>query len=157
MANARGRYDMLADYLLRHREAREGMLFGKHCLTFDGDPFMMFCRGAVAFRLHGRALAQALSLPGSSPFDPLSPDKPPPGRPGWVLVPPAQFVAWDRLAMDAMRCVRVARDRNVSWTVPPLPPPAPVVAPPSTPQGLAARVAAALSGGLLSRLSFSRD
>jgi hypothetical protein len=156
MANARGRYDMVAAYLVRHREAREGVLFGKRCLTHDGEPFMMFCRGACAFRVHGRALVQALALPGAQPFDPLSPDKPPPGRPGWVLVPPAQFLVWDRLAMDAMRCVRVSRDRNVSWAVPPVPPAPPPAEPPSPPTSLAQRFANAISGGL-SRFTISRD
>jgi hypothetical protein len=157
MANARERYDALCQYLARNRDARQGSLFGKACLLYEGEPFMLFYRESVAFRLHGRALLSALALRGASGFDPLNPDKPPPGRPGWVLVPTTHFLAWDRLAMDAMRCVRMAQNQNVSWKVPeasPAPVPAP---PPSTPKSLAERVKAALSGGLLSRLTFTRQ
>jgi len=153
MANARTRYETLADYLVRNREARDGSLYGKPCLTFEGEPFLTWHRDAVAFRLSGRALNNALSLKGSTPFDPLTPDKPPPGRPGWVRVPPENFMSWDRLAMDAMRCARLAQSQHVSWEPPP-PPPPPVEAPPrSTGESLAARVAAALKSGLLSRFT----
>lgn len=156
MANARTHYNALVEYLVRNREAKVGTLFGKSCLMFADEPFLMLFRDSVAFRLHGRALTSALALRGSQPFDPLNPEKPPPGRPGWVLVPASQFVAWDRLAMDSMRCVRVARDQNVSWKPAP-PPPEPVAAPPtSTPASLAQRVASALANGLLSKLTFLR-
>jgi hypothetical protein len=156
MANARTRYETLASYLVRNREAKEGTLYGKSCLTYDGEPFLTWHRDAVAFRLHGRALNNALSLKGCTPFDPLHPDRPPPGRPGWVRVPPSQFIAWDRLAMDAMRCVKVAQNQHVSWQPPPPPPEPPPAPPRSTPDSLAARVAAALKGGFLSRFTLSR-
>ena len=156
MANARTRYDALADYLVRNRDAKAGTLFGKPCLMFAEEPFLMLFREAVAFRLHGRGLNSALALRGSQPFDPLNPDKPPPGRPGWVLVHTSQWVAWDRLAMDSMRCVRIARDQNVSWKPPPPAPEPPAAPPASTPASLAQRVASALANGLLSKLTFLR-
>ncbi len=158
MANARERFNTLAEYLVRHREAQQGQMFGKPCLSLQGEPFMMLYRESVAFRLHGRALTHAMAVKGSSPFDPLLPDKPPPGRPGWVLIPTSQFLIWDRLAMDAMRCAREAKGKNVSWQMPPTPTAPAPEPPPSTPTSLASRVAAALSGGLLSRLNLlNRD
>ncbi|HET9483326.1 MAG TPA: hypothetical protein VFO79_05155 [Xanthomonadales bacterium] len=147
MANARTRYDALAEYLVRHRDAKEATLYGKPCLAFQGHPFMMLTSKGVAFRLHGRPLTTALAFKGATGFDPLKPDEPPPGRPGWVLVPVSQFVSWDRLAMDAIRCVRLAENQHVSWKPAP-PPPEPVAAPPpSTGESLASRVASVLKSG----------
>jgi hypothetical protein len=104
MANARSRYEALAAFLQQYKGAQIGRLYGMPCLLFDGEPFMMLHRESVAFRLNGRALTNALGLSGSTGFDPLHPDQPPPGRPGWVLVATAHFLSWDRLAVDAMRC-----------------------------------------------------
>ena len=147
MANARTRFDALAAYLQQHREASLGRMYGKACLFFEGEPFLVLHHESVAFRLAGRALGQALALAGATGFDPLKPDEPPPGRPGWVLVPTAHFLSWDRLAMDSMRCIRLARLQNVSWQPPaPAPPPA-VAAPPSTAQSLGERVAAIMKSG----------
>lgn len=147
MANARTRFDALAAYLQQHRDASQGRMYGKSCLFFEGEPFIVLHHESVAFRLAGRALAQALALQGATGFDPLKPDEPPPGRPGWVLVPTVHFLAWDRLAMDSMRCIRLAKVQNVSWKPPPPAPPSPVTAPPSTPKSLGDRVAAIMKSG----------
>ena len=147
MANARTRFDALAAYLQQHREASQGRMYGKSCLFFEGEPFIVLHHESVAFRLAGRALTQALALKGVTGFDPLKPDEPPPGRPGWVLVPTAHFLAWDRLAMDSMRCIRLAKVQNVSWNLPPPAPPAPALAPPSTAKSLGDRVAAIMKSG----------
>ena len=147
MANARTRFDALAAYLQQHRDASQGRMYGKPCLFFEGEPFIVLHHESVAFRLAGRALAQAMALKGATGFDPLKPDEPPPGRPGWVLVPTAHFLTWDRLAMDSMRCIRLAKVQNLSWKLPPPPPPPPVTAPPSTAKSLGDRVAAIMKSG----------
>jgi len=148
MANARTRFNALAAYLQQHREATQGRMYGKICLFFENQPFIVLHQDSVAFRLNGRPLAQALALKGAVGFDPLKPDEPPPGRPGWVLVPTMHFLTWDRLAMDSMRCMRLAKTQNVSWQPPaPTPPPTPPPAPASTPKSLAERVAAILKSG----------
>jgi hypothetical protein len=147
MANARTRYDALAEYLVRHREAKEATLYGRPCLAYQGHPFMLLTSKGVAFRLHGRPLTAALALSGATGFDPLKPDQPQPGRPGWVLVPVTHFVSWDRLAMEAMRCVRVAESQHVAWKPAPPPPEPPPAPPPSSGDSLAARVANILKNG----------
>jgi hypothetical protein len=147
MANARTRFDALADYLQQHHEAQQGQCFGKRCLMFEGEPFIVRHRDSVAFRLSGNALTQALAMNGASAFDPARPDEAAAGKPGWVLVPTAHFLVWDRLATEALRCVRLAQVQNVSWQVAPAPPKAPDVAPSSTTQSLGDRVAAIMKSG----------
>lgn len=146
MANARTQFDAIAGYLERTHEARAGQLYGKPALFLNTQPFAAFANEAMAFRLHGRALAQAQQMAGACAWDPLRGHG---SSPGWVLVPAAQAVRWNRLALDALRCTRDAGERRVSHT-PPVSP-QPVAAPPaSTPASLAQRVAAAIAAGFRS-------
>ncbi|WP_306580718.1 hypothetical protein [Dokdonella sp.] len=148
MANARTQFDYLASYLQRRDErVRLGRIAMHHGLLFEHHPFVILYRNSVAFRVAGRALTQALALPGSTGFDPLKPDEPPPGKPGWVLVPAAHWAAWNRLAIDSMHCLQRAQDHHVSWRVPPPPPEPAPTPPPSTPKSLAERVAAIMKSG----------
>ncbi len=144
MSNARSRYDIIAGYLEHTHEVGSGLLYGKPCLLLNGVPFAAFAQDAMAFRLHGRSLAQALALPGARGWDPLRADR---AAPGWVWVPVAQSLRWDRLALDALRCAREAAERRVSYAVPTSPPPV-AAPPPSAPASLAQRAAAALAAGL---------
>ena len=146
MANARTRFDTIAGYLERAHEARVGQLYGKPCLTLNGQPFAAYAMEAMAFRLHGRALTQANALPGARSWDPLRGQG---SSPGWVLIPASQVMRWDRLALDALRCTREAAERRVSYTVPPAPPQV-EAPPPSAPASLAQRFAAAVAAGFRS-------
>ena len=158
MANARTQFDYLASYLQRRDErVRLGRIAMHHGLLFEHHPFVILHRNSVAFRVAGRALTQALALPGSSGFDPLAPDEPPPGKPGWVLVPATHWAAWNRLAIDSMHCLQRAQDHHVSWQVPVAPPPPPPAPPPSTPKSLAERVAAIMKSGFSFGLARSDD
>ena len=144
MANARTQFDAIAGYLERVHEARVGQLYGKPAISLNGQTFAVFANGAVAFRLHGRALAQVQALPGAQSWDPLRGQG---NSPGWIWVPATQALRWNRIALDALRCTREAGERRVSYTVP-----APAVAsvqmpPASAPSSLAQRVAAALAAG----------
>jgi hypothetical protein len=155
MANARSRFDTLADELQQH-EATQRMLYGRHCLCIDGEPFLMLHKEGVAFRLSGRALAAGSALPGAAAFDPLTPDQPSQSRPGWVRLPVEQFSRWDEFAHAAMHWVRLAQSRNVSWQRPVAAADA-GDAPPSTPDGLAKRAAATLKSGFGFELSKKPD
>jgi hypothetical protein len=147
MANARSHFDMISSYLQRMHDAQAGLLYGKPCLMQEGRAFAAYQPDAMAFHLHGRALAQALTLPGASGWDPLHPDQ---SSPGWVLLPATQALRWDRLALEALRCEKEAIERRVSYAPAPAAPAAVEAPPASTPQGLAQRVSAALSSGLRS-------
>lgn len=143
MANARTQFDAIAGYLERAHEARVGQLYGKPAIFVNSQAFAAFANEAMAFRLHGRALAQAQGLPGARAWDPLRGEG---SSPGWILIPAGQALRWNRLALDALRCTREAGERRVSYAAPPAPPK--VEAPPaSTPASLAQRVAAAISSG----------
>lgn len=151
MANARSRYDTIAGYLQRAHEAQAGLLYGKPCLMHRGQAFAAYKPDAMAFRLHGRALAQAMAIPGAHGWDPLDVRR---SAPGWVLVSATHVLRWDRLALDAVRCAREASERRVSYEIPQVPPP--LAEPPrSTPSSLAQRVAAAVAAGFRS-LSLTR-
>jgi hypothetical protein len=146
MANARSSFDTLANDLQQH-EATQVMLYGRHCLCIDGEPFLMLHKEGVAFRLSGRDLAAATSIEGASVFDPLTPEQPSPARAGWVRLPAEQFSRWGEFAHAALNWVRLAQSRNVSWQVPLAGTPGDSQAPPSSPDGLAKRAAAMLKGG----------
>jgi hypothetical protein len=146
MANARTQFDAIAGYLERVHEARAELLYGKPSLTLNGHAFAAYATDAMAFRLHGRALALAQGLPGARGWDPLRGQG---SSPGWVLIPASQVMRWNRLALDALRCAREAAERRVSYAVPQVP--VQVEAPPpSTPTSLAQRFAAAVAAGFKS-------
>lgn len=146
MANARTQFDAIAGYLERTHEARTGQLYGKPAIFLNGQAFAAFALEAMAFRLHGRALAQAQTLPGARSWDPLRTQG---ATSGWVAIPATQALRWNRLALDALRCTREAGERRVSYAAPPAPPT--IQAPPaSTPASLAQRVAAAIASGFRS-------
>lgn len=149
MANARSHFDMICGYLQRTHDAQTGLLYGKPCVTLDGNAFAAYQPDAMAFHLHGRALLQAQALPGARGWDPLHAER---SSPGWVLVPSTQVLRWDRLALEALRCAREAAERRVSYAPAPSSAVAAVAAepPPSNPQSLAQRVSAALSSGFRS-------
>ncbi len=69
-------------------------------MQVNGTAFLFYMLPGVAFRLQGRAREQALTLPGATTWAPLGE---PNERSPWVLVPVAQFLRWDRLAIDALR------------------------------------------------------
>lgn len=154
MANTRSKFDMIAEYLVRSHEGVEtATIYRRPGMRHFNEPFCLFHKEGMAFRLHGRSLTSALALPGAQPFDPANPDKPPPGWPGWVWVPPGQMLRWDRLSTDALRCLREANATGrVSWKTPEPLPPAPPEPPPSTPDSLAARVKKFVGSSLWSKL-----
>lgn len=145
MANARSHFDMISGYLQRAHDVQAGLLYGKPCLMQEGRAFAAYQPDAMAFHLHGRALAQALALPGAHGWDPRHPGQ---SAPGWVLLPAAQVLRWDRIALEALRCEKEAIERRVSYAPMPAAPPAVQAPPTSTPQGLAQRVSTAIASGL---------
>lgn len=100
MANARTRYDTIAEFMVRQHDATSTTLYGKPAVQVNGTPFLFYMLPGMAFRLQGRAREQALALPGASAWAPLGQ---PNERSPWVLVPVASFLRWDRLAIEAMR------------------------------------------------------
>ncbi len=144
MANARSRYDTIAAYLRKAHDAHALTVRGRQCLGIEGATFMALHRDSVGFRLHGRALKQALSLPGVRPWHPIDPDR---VAPGWVLIPSNHAWRWDRLAIEAWRCARTTaveratsgpRESGISAAQEP---------PASTANSLAQRFTAAIARG----------
>jgi hypothetical protein len=147
MANARSHFDMISSYLQRTHEAQAGLLYGKPCLMLQGQAFAAYQSDAMAFRMHGRALAQTVAMPGVLGWDPLHADRS--GAPGWVLVPGTHALRWNRLALEALRCAREASERRVNYGEVPAPPPT-ETAPASNPASLAQRVSTAIASGFRS-------
>ena len=151
MANARSHFDMISGYLQRAHEAEAGLLYGKPCLTLQGRAFVAYLPDAMAFHLHGRAMLQAETLPGACGWDPRHDDA---VAPGWVLLPVAQMLRWNRLALEALRCEREAIEGRVYYSPTAAPAPLPKAAlpagdepAPSTAQSLAQRVSTAIASG----------
>ena len=125
MANARTRYDTIAEFMTRQHDATSTTQYGKPAVQINGTAFLFYMLPGMAFRLQGRAREQALTLPGASAWAPLGQ---PTERSPWVLVPVASFLRWDRLAIEALR---YAQEGNLASTPkaeptqgPPEPPPA---------------------------------
>lgn len=98
MANARTVFDAIAELLQREHEASLVSLYGKPALQLGETPFLFFLQDAAAFRLVGRAHAQALALTGAAAWAPLgevTDDSP------WVRVPALHFLRWEALALSA--------------------------------------------------------
>jgi hypothetical protein len=154
MANPRSKFEMIAEYLCRsHDGVSRAEIYRRPGLKHRTEPFCLYFNDGLAFRLHGRSLVSALALPDVRPFDPLNPDKPPPGWPGWVWAPPSQMLRWDRLCTEALRCLRTADEgARVSWNLPEPPAiPEEPVPPPSLPESLADRVKKFLGGSSWSK------
>lgn len=99
MANARTRYDTIAEFMQREHDATAGLLYKQPAVQINGTPFLFYMLPGMAFRLRGRAREQALALPGARLWAPLG--EPPQNSP-WVLVPVSSFLRWDRLAIEAL-------------------------------------------------------
>lgn len=124
MANARTRYDTIAEFMVRQHDATSTTQYGKPAVQVNGTAFLFYMLPGMAFRLQGRAREQALSLPGATAWAPLGL---PTERSPWVLVPVAGFMRWDRLAIDALRFAQegqVNTPKAAPLQGPPEPPPA---------------------------------
>ncbi len=153
MANVRSRFDAICAYLGRVHGARTTRVRGRLCLGIDKATFMAVHSTGLGFRLRGRTLSQALTLPGVRPWHPLDPDR---IAPGWVLVPSIYASRWDRLAVEALRTARIAQaQRYVREAAAGIASVAIPLSPPSSAESLAARVRAAIarnfSGLILAR------
>jgi hypothetical protein len=118
MANARTAFDALVLALRDHGDVRESALNGKRAFFVEGDPFLMWYRDSIAVRLHSRALVRARAIDGSVDFDPYNPEEGTMARPGWLRLPVSAFAQWERLALEALQCVRESHWKAVSWEVP---------------------------------------
>ncbi len=99
MANARNKFDFIADYMVRTHDAVQAPLFGKPALMLHGEPFLVFHFDGAAFRLSGRQRLQASAMVGAKYWSPMNPDVP---NMDWVSLPVAHFNRWDRFAVDAL-------------------------------------------------------
>jgi hypothetical protein len=99
MANARTKFDFIADYMVRTHDVVQVPLFGKPALMLDGEPFLVFHFDGAAFRLGGRQRLQASALSGAKYWSPLNPAAP---NMDWVSLPVAHAQRWDRFAIDAL-------------------------------------------------------
>ena len=149
MANARTRFDTIVEYMIRHHHASFGLVAARPAAIIDGEAFVVLINDGVAFRLYGRVQQQALALPGSHV---LNVTELPMRNPlNWVWVPTQHFLRWDRLAIEAMRCLKVTSKVDVIRAERP---PEPAQAPQTQPPGLAERVANLFGGKKFLRFSF---
>ena len=103
---------------LKDREVAPGKLLGKLCLKVDGKVFAALWGEDMAFKLTGRAHAEAREVEGARPFDPRGQGHP---MKEWVQIPAAQSASWSHFARLACEYVAGAaqaeKDRLISGLV----------------------------------------
>lgn len=80
-----------------------GQLFGKPCFKINGKAFICFFREEMVFKLSGAQHRSALSLEGSSLFDPSGKGRP---MKEWVQVPFQHQDHWAEYARAALDYVK---------------------------------------------------
>ncbi len=124
MANARTRFDTIADFMQREHGAALTTLYRQPAVQIGTTPFLFYLLPGIAFRLRGRVRDQALRLSGTKAWGPRGAAA---ASSPWVLVPVDHFLRWDRLAIEALRQAeegQPARPAARPTAGPPAPPPA---------------------------------
>jgi hypothetical protein len=80
----------------------EGQLFGKRCFKTGGKPFICFFEESMVFKLTGDEHQEALSLDGSTLFDPSKKHRP---MKEWVQLPAHYSDRWPVFAEAAFAYV----------------------------------------------------
>jgi hypothetical protein len=86
-------------------DARRGAMFGWECYKCGNKPFVFFDHNtdeAVAFKLSGEMLGEALALDGAEVFNPGDKGKP---MKNWVVVPFLYQKLWEKFALAAFEQV----------------------------------------------------
>ena len=65
MANARTRYDTIAEFMTREHDATSTTQYGKPAVQINGTAFLFYMLPGMAFRLQGRAREGARSGQGA--------------------------------------------------------------------------------------------
>jgi hypothetical protein len=84
------------------QDVRPGNWFGKRCLKVGGKVFAALQGNEMAFKLAGKAHAEALQVEGAHLFDPRGQGHP---MKSWVQIPAAQASMWNRYARQACEYV----------------------------------------------------
>lgn len=89
--------------------AEQSQMFGKPCFKTHGKAFICFFQNEMVFKLTGDNHTEALSLKGSSLFDPSGKKRP---MKEWVQVPYQHHKKWKAYAMQAMNHVNEKNSKN---------------------------------------------
>ncbi len=107
MANARDKFSAIAAYLEREHDTRTIMQYGKPTIVYNGESILAFAYDSLGVKLHGRAMDHLVRLPETRGWNPIAMSDN--TAPGWVLVTVRHFYRWDKIAMDALHCMRQAQ------------------------------------------------
>jgi hypothetical protein len=102
MSKSEERYSAIADRLTSESNIARSQMFGMPCLKVNGNVFLGFHGGALAFKLSGQAHAEALAVEGAVLFDPSNRGRP---MKEWVQIPAAQSSRWNDFADRALTYV----------------------------------------------------
>jgi uncharacterized damage-inducible protein DinB len=100
--------DEIAAQFGPERNVATGTWFGKPCLKTGGKVFVALFEGDMAFKLAGKAHAEALQIEGAHLFDPRGKGHP---MKEWVQIPAAHSSTWSRFV--ELACNYVARAAQV--------------------------------------------
>lgn len=95
-------FETIADRLAGRDGCARSKMFGKKCVTVNGNGFLAFFQGDMAAKLAGDRHREALALEGAELWDPSGKGRP---MKEWVRIPARHLSRWNGLAEAAREYV----------------------------------------------------
>lgn len=95
MMDAQQMFDGIADRLAEEPRVARAKMFGKQCVTVNGNGFLALFDDAMVFKLRGEAHRRGLALEGAKLWDPSGGGRP---MKEWVQIPAIHADRWEELA-----------------------------------------------------------
>jgi hypothetical protein len=99
MPEAQEQYDKIADGLASQPNVRRVKMFGKPCVSVNGNGFLALFEDGLAAKLSSQDRSAALSLEGAQLWDPSGMGRP---MKEWVFIPSEHLPEWGSFAEAAL-------------------------------------------------------
>ena len=97
-------YENIVTYLMENFDATSGQMFGKKCIKIGGKAGVALFKEYLVFKLPKKSLEEALSLEGSSLWDPSGKGR---AMKEWVQIPLQHRAKFEEYAKSAAEYVAI--------------------------------------------------